>query len=393
MGKATLNIVADGHVWGAEHAFRALYGHDVNLRILPASALDAAAVRDADILLVRSSTRVDAALLAGSRVRFVATATIGDDHVDKGWLSRQGIAFASAAGSSTGSVLEYMVALFLHLHHQGLLPLPGTTLGVIGAGRIGREVVRLAEALGMRVLVNDPPRARQEGAAGFVDLDTLLHEADLLTLHTPLIRQGEDATLHLLDRERLARFHGRGIINAARGACVDNRALADWLDGDDSRFAALDCWEGEPAVSARLLSHPQLVVATPHIAGHSLDGKAANTEAVYRALCRFLRIEPAWAATDDLPACQLVHAVNCNHDIWQGLYAAAMSMYPLVNDHAAFVSWLMMADPAGEFVRFRRNYPVRRAWSRQQVRFVDAPTGIVPLAQQLGMCVAGGDQS
>lgn len=391
MGKQTVNIVADGHIWGIEQAMQELAGYEATLRILPTSEIDAAAVRDADILMVRSSTRVDATLLAGSSVRFVATATVGDDHVDQAWLVGRGIAFASAAGSSTGSVLEYMAAVLLRLHEQGHVDIPNATIGVIGAGRIGGGVVQMAESLGMRVLINDPPRARAEGARGFCDLDTLLREADLLTLHTPLIREGSDATYHLCDAERLAQFRGRGIINAARGACVDNRALADWLDGAADRFAALDCWEHEPAVSSRLLSHPQVVVATPHIAGHSLDGKAANTEAVYRALCRFLGVSPTWAAAHDLPPCGTLHEVYCGEDLWHALYAAAMAMYPLMQDHAAFVSWLLSPDPGGAFVHFRRHYPVRRAWSEQQVRFHDAPAGLLPLAAALGMCTKGGE--
>lgn len=385
MGKPILNIVADGHIWGARHAFGSLPGYDVRLRILAAGEINADAVHDADILLVRSSTRVDASLLQGSKVRFVATATVGDDHVDQAWLASKGITFASAAGSSTGSVLEYMAALLLHLHRQQYLMLPDTTLGIIGAGRIGGGVARLAEALGMRVLICDPPRMRKEGAAGFAALEGLLQEADLLTLHTPLTMQGEDATFHLIDADRLAHFRGRGLINAARGGCVDNQALADWLDDDAGRFAALDCWEGEPAVSTRLLSHPQMVVATPHIAGHSLDGKAANTEAAYRALCRYLDITPTWTAAHDLPPCDAIHEVRCEHDLWLGLHAAAMAMYPLMHDHSAFVSWLMTADPAGEFTRFRRHYPVRRAWGVQGIRFIDGPPEIMSVAARLGM--------
>jgi len=385
IGNKTLNIVADGHIWGAEQAFRAFAGHHVNLRILAAGEIDAAAVRDADVLLVRSSTRVDAALLQGSKVRFVATATVGDDHVDQAWLASQNIVFASAAGSSTGSVLEYMAAVLLRLHEEGHIAMADTTIGIIGAGRIGSRVAEMAAALGMRVLTNDPPRARIEGDGAFASLDRVLEEADLLSLHTPLIREGGDATRHLLDEGRLARFRGKGVINAARGACIDNQALADWLDGGGSRFAVLDCWEGEPAVSSRLLAHPQLVIATPHIAGHSLDGKAANTEAVYHALCRFLGVAPAWAMAESLPPCSAVHDVYCDGDRWHGLYAAAMALYPLMNDHAAFISWLMSADPAAEFTRFRRHYPVRRAWAEQEVHFHDAPPGLLGQAVALGM--------
>ncbi|ATX81330.1 4-phosphoerythronate dehydrogenase [Mariprofundus ferrinatatus] len=296
-----LKIVADAHIWGVRSAFTQLNGLNSELTVLENRDITREKLLNTDILLTRSSTRVNAELLQGTPVRFAATATIGDDHFDKRWLDANGITWANAAGSSTGSVIEYMVTLLLYLHQQGRISIPSTTIGIVGAGRIGSALGKVCEAIGMKVLLNDPPRMRIEGDADFSSLDGVLERADLISLHTPMINTGEDTTWHLINSGVLDRFQGNGLINAARGGCVDNAALLRWLDGDASRFAALDCWEFEPSPMQSLIKHPQMAVATPHIAGHSLDGKAANTLYVYRALCRFLSIEADWDMLLQLP--------------------------------------------------------------------------------------------
>jgi len=383
----TLNIVADAHIWGVESAFSRLPGFDVSLTTLEHRDITRAALKDADILLTRSSTKVNARLLDGTPVRFVATATIGDDHFDKPYLNSRAIAFANAAGSSTGSVIEYMITVLLELHVRGLISIPDTRIGIIGAGRIGGGLENICRELGMAVLVNDPPRQRTEGNAGFSSLDELLEQADILSLHTPLTRAGEDATWHLLDRQALEHFQGRGIINAGRGACLDNDALADWLDADDDRFAVLDCWEHEPDISRRLLSHPQVVIATPHIAGHSLDGKAANTQFVHDALCRFLNIVPAWDMRDDLPPPPPVVKISCTQNPWQNLHAAATTLYPLARDDTEMRSWVGSPgrERASAFTHYRRHYPVRRAWHVPGIHFTPPHDETMRLAQVIGM--------
>ncbi|MFQ5582571.1 MAG: 4-phosphoerythronate dehydrogenase, partial [Mariprofundaceae bacterium] len=346
------------------------------------------ALKNADVLLTRSSTQVNADLLEGTPIRFAATATIGDDHFDKVWLENHGIAFANAAGSSTGSVIEYMITVLLELHTRKLISIPETALGIIGAGRIGGSFEKLCQAFGMQVLVSDPPRQRVEGDHGFSSLDELLDQADILSLHTPLTREGEDATWHLLNQDRLQRFQGRGIINAGRGAVVDNEALADWLDGDASRWAVLDCWENEPAISHRLLSHSQVIIATPHIAGHSLEGKAANTQFVYDALCRYLGIDPAWDMQDHLPAPEPeVIRIETGNDHWANLHAVVTRLYPLQHDVDALraTAILDIASLAEAFTALRRHYPVRRAWHIPRVCFLPPHGETVQLAQVIGM--------
>lgn len=385
-----LTIVADAHIWGVASAFASLPGFDVELRVLENRDITPEAVRDADILLTRSSTRVDQTLLAGSRVSFAATATVGDDHYDKAYLKDRGIAFAKAAGSSTGSVLEYMISALLELHARGLIDIPATCIGIIGAGRIGGCLVNTCRALGMDVLINDPPRARSEVGAGFVELDELLDRADIISLHTPLTKSGRDATFHLIGSGALARFKGRGVINAARGAVVDNMALANWLDRHVCRFAVLDCWEGEPHIYRRLLAHPQVVLATPHIAGHSLDGKAANTQVVYEALCKHLGVAPCWDMHDALPspppAAVTIHTTG---NALANLRRAASALYDVTEDDRQFRDCLALDDEAlaTAFARLRRHYPPRRAWTLAAIRLEPACAATAKLAAAIGMHV------
>jgi len=381
-----LKIVADAHIWGVKSAFSSLPGFDVELCVMESRAISPRALHDADILLTRSATRVDAALLGGTPVRFAATATIGDDHYDKAWLESQGISHANAAGSSTESVVEYLAAALLHLHAVGQIDIPATTLGIVGVGRIGSRLAEFAESWGMQVLRNDPPRARLEGSGTFVSLDTILEEADLISLHTPLIRQGEDCTVHLLDAERLSRFEGMGIINAARGSCVDNHALELWLDADSARYAVLDCWEHEPDISRVLLANPGCRLPTPHIAGHSLDGKAANTLYIYEALCSFLGIKPTWSpGLDDGERIEL--QVETSGDDWQQLQAIIRHLYPIRRDSDTMRSWLdLTADELPQaFAAFRRHYPERRGWPAFSVHLQQPTESLSKKAAAIGI--------
>ncbi len=382
-----LIIVADAHIWGVEQAFASLPGHQVELRVVEHADIRPITVKDADILLTRSSTRVDASLLEGSRVRFAATATIGDDHYDKVYLHSRGIAFANAAGSSTGSVIEYMLTALLTLQHQGLLDLRSSTLGIIGVGRIGSRLAEPASRLGLRILLNDPPRARSEGLPGFLSLHELLQQCDVLTLHTPLTLEGPDATHHLIGAPELRCFRGHGIINAARGACVDNAALLDWLREDDRRFAVLDCWENEPLPERQLLSHPGVAIATPHIAGHSLDGKAANTFYVYTALCRWLGVHGDWKP--QLPDEAEAVAVACGDDDLDTLHRASRALCPIERDDAAMRPWAGLEDAElrQAFRRYRRHYPARRAWQHAPIRLIGEDATLLTRTRELAHAI------
>ena len=360
-----LKIIADEHIWGVQEACEHLSGYDVDLRILPPKEMTSQAVKDIDILLTRTGTKVGAELLTGSSVCFAGTATIGDDHYDKTWLDAHGITWATAAGSSTGSVLEYMLAALLELQDQKKIDLSSMTLGIIGAGRIGGRLVDICKALGIKVLVNDPPRQRLEGDEGFVSLDELLRQSDVITLHTPLISEGKNKTYHLLDGKCLNVFQGKVVMNAARGTCIDSVALLAWMNSKENAYAVLDCWEHEPNISRELLGHKQCVLATPHIAGHSLDGKAANTQYIYEALCDYLKIEAVWNMHDDLPDVSYVN--DEAFESWAALHHKVKSVYPMKQDHESLAACANLDEDeiAKRFVYLRRHYPVRRAWDKQ----------------------------
>lgn len=347
-----LNIVADSNIWSVQDAFKSFKGFDVSLCTLPLKHIDTAQLNTADVLLTRSGIQINQALLHGSSVRFVGTATIGDDHVDKLYLQSQAISFASAAGSSTQSVVEYMLAAFFTLENMGKLSLSQDKLGIIGVGRIGSLLDKACAKLGFKTLHNDPPRGLN------TSLDETLASADILTLHTPLTHDGQHPTYHLIGADELARFKGKGIINAGRGACVDNQALLDWLNQNDEHFAVLDCWEDEPNISLKLLKHPQTLIATPHIAGHSLDGKAANTYFVYKDLCDFFQVSPIWDMHAALPPVAQRLAQDLNQS------DLALAMYPIQHDTKAMKKAANSNDFKAWFSSYRQHYPVRRSWDK-----------------------------
>ena len=278
--KKPLRIVADRNIPLVEKAF-APFGE---VTALPTTAITREAVRRAEVLIVRSETKVTAALLDGSPVAFVGSASIGTDHADLDELADRGIVFANAPGCNSDSVKEYVFAALLDLAGRESFLLRGRSLGVVGVGSVGRKVAATAAALGMSVLLNDPPRAREEGPAGFLPLDDLM-TADIVTLHVPLTRSGEDATYQLFDAGRLARMKpGAVLINASRGAVVPGGALKRGLAGGHPALAILDVWENEPDVDLELLSRTAL--GTAHVAGYSLEGKLNAVRLIREAFCR-----------------------------------------------------------------------------------------------------------
>ncbi len=245
-------------------------------------------VRDAQALIVRTRTRCDAHLLSGSSVQFIATATIGYDHIDAAYCADNGIAWTSAAGCNAQAVRQYVeAALDYHEQVRGV-NLKGKTLGVVGVGNIGRLIVDMAERRGMRVLQNDPPRQRKEQNAAFVSLKEVALGADVVTFHTPLIHEGVDRTYHLCDERFVQQLKPDAIlINAARGGIVCEKALK--TRPDVMRNAVIDCWEHEPMIDPSLCS--EVAVATAHIAGYSQQGKVNGSAMSVQALAQHFGIE------------------------------------------------------------------------------------------------------
>lgn len=255
---------------------------------LETSAITASAVKDADVLITRTRTRCDEALLAGSRVRMIATATIGTDHIDLDYCRKAGIKVVNAPGCNAPAVAQWVLSSIGMWMRKERIEVPHSlVLGIVGVGHVGSIVARWAAQLGFQVLLCDPPRAQKEGSSTFCTIDEVVAKSHIITFHTPLYRSGALSTLHLCDEEFLQKATNlRLLMNAARGPICHNASLAMW-HGD----VAIDCWENEPEINRQLLH--KAFVATPHIAGYSADGKRRGTAMVIEALNK----EFGWHAT------------------------------------------------------------------------------------------------
>lgn len=240
---------------------------------LPTEAFTPEVVHDADWLIVRSITKCTPQLLEGSKVRLITSATIGFDHIDTEYCEAQGITWYNAPGCNAGGVGQYFGGVLSYLATNGIFDPRGKTLGIVGVGHTGTYVSRYAQAMGMKLLLNDPPRAEQEGPESFTDYATLLAESDLITYHVPLTKKGPHATYHLFTEEVLPLLNMKPFIaNFCRGAVTDTAALLQAKEQGCVAGLLIDCWEQEPNISTALLDNA--LMATPHIAGFSADGKS-----------------------------------------------------------------------------------------------------------------------
>jgi erythronate-4-phosphate dehydrogenase len=344
--------------------------------------MTAETVQDVDILLVRSVTPVGPALLEGSAVQFVGSATIGTDHVDQDYLARQGISFAHAPASNADSVADYIVAALLVLARRTQTPLRSRTVGIVGCGNIGGRLARRLPALGVRVLQNDPPLAKAADAEGrahdFVSLPTVLREADVVSLHVPLTHDGPHPTHHLVDADMLGQVSkGTWLLNASRGAVVDSEALLAAIRNGTVGAAALDVWEGEPTPDPDLIR--AVDVATPHIAGYAYDGKVRGTTMLYEALCDHLGVEPSWnpetVLRPDDPDALRCQAPDPRLPRTDWLHHLAVQAYDLAADGARMREILdrPSAERGDYFSHLRKTYPVRREMQQHTVPRAGVP--------------------
>jgi erythronate-4-phosphate dehydrogenase len=274
-----MKIVSDDHI----PFLKGILEPHAEIKYLHGKDITHNAIYDADALLVRTRTRCDEALLAGSAVRFIGTATIGTDHIDTDYCRKQQITVANAPGSNAASVAQYVISslLLYSLKHQ--TPLHGKSIGIVGSGHVGTQVENLCREIGMNVLRNDPPRALSE--QGFVDLETIAG-CDFISLHTPLTRSGDYPTLHLLDDSFFSLLQKEVVIcNTARGEVIDTQALKRAVASKKIAAMIIDCWEHEPLPDLQILE--QAFIATPHIAGYSSDGKANASRTIINELAAF----------------------------------------------------------------------------------------------------------
>ena len=382
-----MKIVCDNNMPYAAEAFGTL--GEVMLR--DGRSISAEDVRDAELLITRSTTKVTRALLAGSRVRFYGSAVIGTDHIDIPYLEEAGIPWSAAPGCNAESVANYLTAALLYLGGKHGFRLEGKTLGVIGVGNVGCKVVAKARALGLRVVACDPPRKRDvsdAAAKDFVELNELLAASDIITCHVPLTRDGEDRTYHMLDRAAFAQMRpGVIFVNAARGEVLETDALLEVL-GKRVAHAVIDTWEGEPNYRPDLLARADIV--SPHIAGHSYEGKVNGTLMVYAKACQVLGVTPSFQPqlpAPPVPEWSANAAGRADEDL---LREAVLAVYDIMGDdqrlRASCVSDAVTRAKA--FDRQRKEYPMRREFAATTVRLRNASEGVLRKFRALGFRVA-----
>jgi len=384
--KGHVQFVVDENIPFAREAF----SHLGSVTLLPGRAITRETLRKADALIVRSVTQVDADLLADTNVQFVGTATTGVEHIDREYLAARNIAFAAALGCNANAVAEYVLTSLLVTARARNLVLDGKTLGIIGAGRIGSIVAAKAPALGLRVLLHDPPLARATGDGRYLPLAEILR-ADFITLHVPLTYDGPDATFHMIGADELAHMTPSAIlINTARGEVVDNTALRETLTKGTIGGAVMDVWEGEPSIDWDLLDRGTL--GTPHIAGYSSDGKINGTVMVYHACCRFRGIEPVWAPPDPPAAPAPGSLPHLEFDApgknFQTLaHDILTTLYDLPADHARMRDILDAPEPRRPqaFDRLRRDYPHRREFAGTPISIKGGDRTLFARLQKLGI--------
>ncbi|HEY4786754.1 MAG TPA: 4-phosphoerythronate dehydrogenase PdxB [Bacteroidales bacterium] len=329
---------------------------------LPGSEIAREHLMDADALITRTRTKCNEKLLSGTKVKFIATATIGFDHIDTDWCEKNGIFWTNAAGCNSGSVYQYIASVLVALSKKQGFNFADRSLGIIGVGNVGRKIVKLGEWLGMRVLLNDSPRQRKEGPCSYISLDGIIRECDIITCHVPLNMEGTDKTYHMIDEKILRKLHPETIlINSSRGEVVDNQALKSILKEKKIAGAVLDVWENEPNIDKELVD--LLDIVSPHIAGYSADGKANGTSMSVQALSKFFKLPLTRWFAEDIPIPENNRlTIDCKgKSVQEVLSEAIMFTYKVEEDDARLRSSLET------FEKQRGNYPLRREFHAYEI--------------------------
>ena len=314
-----------------------------NVVYMSGNEINSETVKDADALITRTRTRCDRQLLEGSSVKFIGTATIGFDHIDTEFCNKAGIVWKNCPGCNAGAVEQYVHAVLTLLKEEKGLKLENVCMGIIGVGHVGSRIMSLAKKLGMKIMLNDPPR-KDNGESGFVDLDTIAAECDVITFHTPLIKEGKYKTFHLADKDFFASLRKKPvIINTSRGEVVDTSAILDAINEKRVSEAIIDVWENEPHINLGLLH--KVYVGTPHIAGYSSEGKLNATIMTLKSLCEFfhLDVDINLSLDEDL---REENIIDNKDDI--------LSCYNPKNDYS-----VLLSHPE-DFEKIRGNYKLRK---------------------------------
>ncbi len=336
---------------------------------------------DAECLIIRTRTTCNRQLLEGTAVRFIATATIGFDHIDIDYCQTAGIKWTNAPGCNSGSVAQYITVALIIMSNRHHFDLTDKTLGIIGVGHVGSKVKRIAEILGMKVLLTDPPRARAEGPEGFVDLKTLLTQSDIVTIHVPLNREGEDKTWNLVDRNFLETLKpGAVLMNTSRGEILDEAAVLKlapitdhWSLVTGHWSLVLDVWQNEPHINRKLLAMAE--IATPHIAGYSQDGKLNATRMVVEAVTSYFKstIDDLRFTIDDIqlrlpidPSIVSLPSAVLSTGHWSLVTGHSLPDY-LLETYDLPADDRRLRESPETFEEQRNNYPVRREFNAYQI--------------------------
>ncbi len=337
------NIIIDNYIPYLRGALERV----ANVQYLSTSEITNKTIRNADALIIRTRTQCNRELLENTKVRFIASATIGYDHIDNRYCDKNGIKWTNSPGCNSLSVAQYVASALSLLQKEKGITLSEATIGIVGVGSVGSQVEKLARALGMKVLLNDPPRARREGNCCFSTLDEICEKADIITFHTWLDTETEDKTYHLANEDFFAQLQRKPIIiNTSRGEVVKTSALKKALEVGKIADAIIDCWENEPNVDTELLK--KCLIATPHIAGYSADGKANAAQQSVRAVSRFFQLGlDNWSP---LP----LQETTCQKKSFDSYSDFFLSTYNIVED-----SQRLKQNPEN-FEKERSLYPFRR---------------------------------
>jgi erythronate-4-phosphate dehydrogenase len=322
---------------------------------LPGNKTTKEVVKDADVLITRTRTKCNQELLEGSKVKFIATATIGYDHIDTEYCKKAGIKWTNAPGCNAESVNQYIASALFSWSMKKRFDLKEKTIGIVGVGHVGSKVARLCKTIGMKVLLNDPPREREEEPEQFVSLVKIQQEADIITFHVPLNLNGEDATFHMVNEKFIQNLKKKPLlINSCRGEVFDSASIKNALQTEVISGFIADCWENEPDIDLELLKLADY--GTPHIAGYSKDGKANGTKMSVQAISRFFNLDiDNWEAENvELPEKTTIEIDGNQRREYSILAEAILSTYDIETDDEA------LRENPQLFEKLRGDYPVRR---------------------------------
>ncbi|MGD0583490.1 MAG: 4-phosphoerythronate dehydrogenase PdxB [Bacteroidales bacterium] len=353
-----------------------------DVKYLPGRDIDRKSISGADALIIRTRTKCTEQLLKGSDIKFIGTATIGFDHIDTRYCDSNGIKWTNAPGCNSSSVQQYVAAALLKISNEFRFPLKDKTMGIAGVGNVGSKIEKMAALLGMKVLLNDPPRARKEGPERFTYIETLLKESDIISLHVPLTIVGQDKTYHMINDGSLKKVKkGTWLINSSRGEVADTVSLKRALASGKLAGAVLDVWEHEPDIDQELM-HISFI-ATPHIAGYSTDGKANGTANVVNDLANFFNLQIKNWYPYDLPEPEEpVIEISCKGKDTEDIIREAV-------DHTYNISEddLKLRFSPADFENQRGNYKVRREFPAYSVKLSGGNKQIRILLENFGFRV------